>query len=446
MLNGFVEHFRRLLGRAAPGTAPAAPPERAEADYRRVDEVNFTCIFANRLANLAVSDATLSVSGRGGAARGARAELVACALEDVFSRAHRITTQVLGTGGRVLVPYVAGDEVRCDVVSQDRMFVTGAEGGRVTRAVILADAAQEGGRTYFRWADYALEDGVQRVRRRITDAQGRPVPPELVPAWADVPEEVAIAGVRRLTLAHLRCPVDDRREQDVYGVPITYGCEALIDEIHEHMRVIRREYRLTRPMLGLSAEMWRAPFSGEGEAGIERARRSVQDADEPFIPVEAGFGEAGAPWMIYAPDIRSQAMHERLEHLFDLLERAVGTSRGILTARETTAATATEIRAANRDTFALVGAVRRMWERGIAELAEAVDVLCEHYALSPTGQRGAYCARVEWDMSLLESSEETFHQLAELESRGALSKAELRRWVLGGTLEEAERATRPREA
>ena len=43
-------------------------------------------------------------------------------------------------------------------------------------------------------------------------------------------------------------------------------------------------------------------------------------------------------------------------------------------------------------------------------------------------------------MSLIESSAETFEQYLELHSVGALETAELRQWVKGGTLEEAEQA------
>ena len=60
-------------------------------------------------------------------------------------------------------------------------------------------------------------------------------------------------------------------------MPITYGCEALMDDIHEHLRLIAREYRLTRPMLGLSVEMWRDPFDGKKDKCIDRLRRTVHD-------------------------------------------------------------------------------------------------------------------------------------------------------------------------
>ena len=47
-------------------------------------------------------------------------------------------------------------------------------------------------------------------------------------------------------------------------------------------------------------------------------------------------------------------------------------------------------------------------------------------------------------MSLFESSQESFSQLCELHDRGLLSGAELRQWVRGGTLAEAEEMLRSR--
>ncbi len=259
---------------------------------------------------------------------------MAGALEEVFQRAHKLTAQALGSGGRVLLPYLCGGQVRFEAVAQDRFFITGTDGGRITSAAVLADRAEQ--------ADASITAG--RITRWKTAcsacAAASPTPAGARWRWAPCPSGRTFPGKRplpawkSLTLAFLRCPVDNRRERDGYGVPITYGCEALMDEIHEHMRLIAREYRLTRPMLGLSAEMWRQPFEG-GESGVERARRTVQDGDDPFIPIEGAYDETKAPWLVYAPAIRNEAMYDRLEHLFAMLEKAVGTSRGILTARET---------------------------------------------------------------------------------------------------------------
>ena len=87
MLERFWEWARRLFGRGAQLPGDAAMAARAEADYRRADGVNLTCIFASRLASIAMSDAALNISGPQGGERTPRAAAVAEALEDVFSRA-----------------------------------------------------------------------------------------------------------------------------------------------------------------------------------------------------------------------------------------------------------------------------------------------------------------------------------------------------------------------
>ena len=276
------------------------------------------------------------------------------------------------------------------------------------------------------------------VRNRATDDNGRAIPLTMVEEWAEIPEEYAISGVEKLPFAYIRCPGDNRKTREIYGAPITYGSESVVAEIREQMKIIAREYRLTRPMLGLDASLWKARKAGG--AGIDDVKRTVQDSDDPFVPVEGYVDETRAPWMIYAPAIRDGAMYARLDRLFELLEKTVGTSRGILTARETASATATEIRAANHDTFTMISSIREMWATAMDDLAYAVDVLAEHFGLSPAGARGDWTVTFDWDMSLFESSEETFNQMLELQQRGAIGLAELRQWVRGGSIEDAEAA------
>ena len=74
------------------------------------------------------------------------------------------------------------------------------------------------------------------------------------------------------------------------------------------------------------------------------------------------------------------------------------------------------------------------------DLAYAIDVLAERFGLTPAGGRGQYAISFDWDMSLIESSEQTFAQMSELQAGGMVSKAEMRRWVMGGTIEESEDA------
>ena len=67
----------------------------------------------------------------------------------------------------------------------------------------------------------------------------------------------------------------------------------------------------------------------------------------------------------------------------------------------------------------------------------AADVLAERFGLSPAGARGQWEAAFDWDMSLLESSQQTFAQMSELQSRGLITGERLTQWVMGGTMDEA---------
>ncbi len=412
--------------------------ERYEADYRKIDEINFAAIFGQRLSNIAFSDSSQDVDDAQGNHDGARAEAVREVLDWAWKRSRKIATQVLATGGRVLVPYVSNGRIQCTIVPQERLYIIDSDGERIQSAALLADATRVDYVTYYRWTGYTLENGSLVIRNKVTDEAGHAYPMAQVAAWANIPDEYAIANVEKLPFAFLKCPTDNHRPNDVYGVGITYGAESIIREIKEHLKVIAREYRLTRPMLGLDSTLWRR--RNDGSADIDAVRKTVQDSDEPFIPVDGIIDDSRVPWMIYTPAIRDTAMYNRLDRLYEQLEKAVGTSRGILTARETASATATEIRAANHDTFTMIAAIRSMWEEGMQDLADAVDLLAEHFGLTPGGARGDFSIVHDWDMSLFESSQETFQQLSELQSRGIISKAELRQWVRGGTLEEAQAA------
>lgn len=437
MFQRFWSWVRALFGREPVKNDGSGIIARAEEEYRRIDDINFAVIFGQKLAHIAFSDATAEVVGEG-----ARSDVIRDALDWAMGLSGKIATQVLATGGRVLIPCVTNGRIHVDIVPQERLYVLAKDCDRIIDCAVLADCTEIEGEKYYRWVGYTLTGGSLEVRNRATNEGGREVPLSICEAWANIEREYAIANVDRMPFAFLRCPNDSRRDDDIYGSAITHGSEWLIARIKDHMKTVAREYTLTRPMLGLDSSLWRyKPGNASGHATIDGLKATVQDSDMPFIPLEGTIdGEGKAPWMVYAPAIRDEAMYHRLDRLFELLEKSVGTSKGILTTTETRDATATEIRAANHDTFTLVDAIRTMWEKGMDDLAYAVDMLSEYTGLTPAGSRGEYELSFDWDMSLFESSTETFQQMLELVNMGAMSKAEIRQWVRGGSLEEAQEA------
>jgi hypothetical protein len=437
MWQSFIDWIKQLFGKK-----PERTPEQ-EAHARRYEDIrgeNITATIANKVAKLTFADSTVTVDGSG-----RRAELVKSVLDGLWEDAGWITAQALGKGGMVIVPVANGGEVRLDVVDQSRLFISEIIGKRITSATLLADVVRIDDHPFFRWVDYTLdESGVQTIRTRATSESGRVVLLGFIPQWADITEEITIGGTDRLLFAFLRCPRDNRRDQKTYGVPVTYGAEREIAELVEHLNIYRREFRLTRPMLGLDSTLWnnRADLSQIVKpVGIDDIRRTVQDGDDPFIPVKSASLNDKPGWDYYAPAIRSEAMETRLQSLYRRLEKVCGLSQGILTERQQqNYANRDEVRAAMYDTFSVVCDIRRDWERVLDDVAYAADVLAERFGLTPAGARGQYEVSVDWDTSMIESSTEAFTQLSELQSRGMVSKAELRQWVRGGTLEEAQKA------
>jgi A118 family predicted phage portal protein len=433
----FIEWVKRLFGKKP---EPMQEQEEHNRRYEDINGENITATISNKLATLAFADSSVEVGGTG-----KRVELVKSVIDALWEDTGWITAQMMGKGGKVLVPAVVRGEVQVDVIDQSRMLISEMRGKRITSATILADSATIDDHVYYRWADYTLDDtGVQTIRTRATTDAGREVLLGAIPQWADITDEITISGTDRVLIAFLRCPRDNRRDQKMYGVPITYGADRDVAELVEHLNTYRREFKLSRMMLGLDSTMWsnKTDFSQLVQpVGIETIKRTVQDEDNPFIPVKSTSLNDKSGWDVYAPPIRHEAMETRLQTLYRRLEKDCGLSQGILTERSVQNYTnRDEVRAAMFDTYSVISGMRKEWERALDDVAYAVDVLAERFGLTPAGARNSWEITVDWDTSMIESSAETWQHRSEMESRGMMSGAELRAWETGETLEEAQAA------
>lgn len=373
--------------------------------YETADEMNLTAIFANKLATLAMNESTADVSGNN-----ERVVFLDQCLIEVWDRMKRIVSRMLGTGGCIVVPYVRLGIMQFDVLSQERMVIHEKQGNRTTRATVLADSVKQGEKQYHRWMDYQVAGGNLYITNKVTDQWGNAA---FLEHWAEI-EDIAIAGVDRVLFAYFQSPIDNRRFGDEYGVPITYGCDGLISEIFECLEQIRDEYKLKEVKIFADERM----FQKDAKTGKYRMPSKVFFA--------AHGKENGAMIEVFSPEIRHSSYYERLQYLFGLLEKSIGTSKGILTAPESRGATATEIKAGLYDTYALIGDIRNAVERGVRDYLYACNVLTNYYELAPMG---AYGVRFDWSYEMIESSNETWVQLKDALELGVKSKVELRQWL-----------------
>ena len=389
--------------------------------YRDLHGVNLAAIFAGKLAALTVTDSTVEIIGES-----ARAEDLNTTMQTVWGKARKWTSIAMGTGGVLLIPYVSNGKMFCDIVPQSNMTINKVNGDELQAVSILADSTVRNEERYFRLTDYALDDsGILTIRQRAVNSAGSPVRLQSFPEWANLAEEMIISGVEHLPLAYIKCPVDNRRGEALYGAPITFGCDDLIKEIEECLEDIRREYTLKKPMVGFDPLVF----------DVKNNRR-ILPRTGLFMPTTSGALDGTSTlWEVYDPAIRDSSYYNRLTHLYELLEKQVGTSRGILTEPTTRGATATEIKAGMYDTYAIIQLMRTAIEQGLDRLAYAMDVLSNVYNLSPIGD---YELSFDWSYSMIESSQESFNQLVSAAASDAVEAAELRQYVMPDeTLEEA---------
>ena len=388
-------------------------------EYERIDDINFNAIFSNKLANYVVSDSSVNVDGDN-----ERVEFLNKIAQSMWKKAKKITSMSFGLGGLFIVPYVKNGKIYYSLVPQSRVTIDSVDGELITGATILAERkeitnALGSTKIYIRWTNYRLENENIVIEQKFSNEEGKEI--EVPDFWSNILLKQTITNVDRCLFGYIKSPINNRRVNDNYGVPITYGCEATIKEIKDTMKQIVREFKLKEAFVGADITM----FSGKDGLPTNGLYRKIDSGDEKF-------------WEVFDPAFRETSYHSRLEELYIRLEHEIGTSAGIMSKLETSNATATEIRRAMYDTFTIVDDMRSNIEKGFEDFFYACNVLANTYNLSKMGD---YEIVYDWDYSLLEDTQEQFGQLIQGIGQGVLGKEELRNWLKPNeTLEESKKA------
>ena len=383
--------------------------------YESIDDINFNAIFSNKLANYTVSDSNLNITGEN-----KRVDLLNEIDKSLWKRAKKITSMAFGYGAVAVVPYVKGGKLYYNLVPQDRITIDKMDGELITGATVLAEKKTIGGtvntKIYLRWTNYQIENNNLTITQQFSDDKGNKIPAPSF--WQDIQEVKVITNVDRVPFGFIKSPINNRKANDKYGVPITYGCDATILEIKETMKQLVREYELKETFVGVDTTMFgkdnKLPKNG-------LYKTFISDSDDFF--------------QIFDPQFRDYTT--RLQELYKRLEHEIGTSYGILSEVNTQQATATEIKKSMYDTFTICDDMRSNIEKGLEDFFYACNVLANAYNLSPQGE---YELDFDWSYSLLEDTQTEWSQLTYANNKGIISDVEIRQWLKPDeTLEEAQK-------
>ena len=384
--------------------------------YEDIDSINFNAIFSNKLANYVVSDSTIDIEGEN-----QRVDLLNMIGQSMWKKGKKIVAMAFGYGGVIVVPYVKGGKIYYNLVPQDRLTIDEIDGDLITGATVLAEVktitGTGGEKGYKRWTNYKIENNNLTITQQYSDADGKQIP---VPTfWKDIQEVRTITNVDRVPFGFIKSPINNRKSNDKYGVPITYGCESTILEIRETLKQMVREYELKETFVGADATM----FDGKNKLPNDGLFKKLNNTNDDFFQV-------------YDPQFRDYTI--RLQELYKRLEHEVGTSYGILSEVATQNATATEIKQAMYDTFTICDDMRSNVEKGLEDFFYACNVLANAFNLSAQGE---YDLSFEWSYSLLEDTASEWSQKTWAYMNGIEKKIEMRQWLHPDeSLEDSEKA------
>lgn len=406
--NIFLWIVQKLFRKSTQTTTKEIQDETKYAfEYERIDDINFTSIFSNKLANYTTSDSNLNITGEN-----QRVDFLNKIGQSLWKKSKKITGMAFGYGGVFLVPYVKGNKEYYSIVPQNRVTIDDTDGDLITGVTILAERKEitktiGQTKTYIRWTNYRLENNNCVIEQKFTDETGQEI---IVPDfWKNILIKQTITNVDRVLLGYLKSPINNRKTSDLRGVPITYGCDATIKEIKETMKQLYDEYKLKRPFVGVDVTM----FNGKNQLPMDGLFKKID------------FGTDGeSRFEVFDPQFRSYA--DRLQELYKRLEHEIGTSAGIVSELNTENATATEIKRAMYDTFTIVDDMRSNLEKCMEDFFYSCNVLANAYNLSPQGE---YELGFDWSYSLLEDPDAEFTHMTVGYDKNVISKAELRNWI-----------------
>lgn len=385
--------------------------------------INPTAIGANVVTNIAVDDSDIQVVGDSARAQAIQ-ELLYYYVDNILSVAAEVS---LGTGDCLIRPFTDGNDIGFNIIGSDDFLITASIGYRLKGVIIKLDEYETRTSVYRLFESQSLRtEGDKQVvvinRFAFKGSEETDISKTI---WKDITTEEYIVA-DQLLLGRYKCPTINRDNYNsANGVPITFGCAEIIDNIKKKYEQYNDEFDRKESKIFADRTLFRRDKNDKLE---------LSSAKE-FVSVRGGV-DGGITSQIYdySPSIREEEFKSANDFNLSILELCCGFSRGIFTSPETSFATATELKNSLKKTFAFVKSFRRRIEHGNKELFNAVNIIMNLNSVTPDGK---WELQHDWSYDYIEQTSEKFNQLIQSLDRNAIKTEDLTAWVLNLRPEEA---------
>ena len=161
-----MEHIFKIKTQTTPDVV--SQNNDYQREYERIDQINFTSIFANKISNYVANDSNIDVTGTS-----ERAKYFNEIAQSMKRKLKKISSTILGVGGIAIVPYVKKGKIYYNIVPQNRILIDEKTGDLITGATILAESKVVSDlvsqKIYYRWTNYQIRNNNLIIQQKFTD-------------------------------------------------------------------------------------------------------------------------------------------------------------------------------------------------------------------------------------------------------------------------------------
>ena len=270
-----------------------------------------------------------------------------------------------------------------------------------------------------------LRKGDDEVEQEL----GNEIPLSDISRWSGISEEpVTIDNVEKSLFGYFQVPLANNVDlKSPLGISIFSPAVNLIRRADEQFSRLDWEYK--GGQLAIDVDPTAVSYS-KGYYGTEMNMDDLQQ--RLYRRLDMGADDTYQAW---APSLRDTNYISGLTVYTNKIEDILGLARGTLSQVESEARTATEIKLLKQRTYITISALQNALEQCLLDVVYAMNVFSELYNLSPSGE---YDTNIDWKDSILTDTDTELEQKLNLQNAGILSKAEVRAWYTGESVEAAQ--------
>lgn len=258
---------------------------------------------------------------------------------------------------------------------------------------------------------------------------GQEIPLSEVSRWSTISQEpVPIENVDKPLYGYYRVATANNVDMDSpLGISLFSPAVKMIERTDRQFSRLDWEYN--GGQLAIDVDPTALLFD-EGYFGTEAKMDELKD--RLYRKVDLGTADT---YKEFAPNLRDQNYNNGLNAYLEKIEILIGLAKGSLSQVQSEARTATEVKVLKQRTYTTISHNQEALEDCIMDVVYAMNVLTDLYDLAPEGD---YDTSLDWGDSVLTDTDTVLEQKLNLKREGIISKAEVRAWYTGESVETAQ--------